>query len=320
MTKPLTNSLMNKPLYGLAGPTASGKTAVALAAAASLNAEIISVDSALVYQGLDIGSAKPSHQEQAQVVHHLIDCVQPDASYSVNQFLHDAKKLVTEIQARGKNVLFVGGTMLYFKALVQGLSQLPKQDAAIRQRLAIQWDQSNGHQLYQRLQQLDPVTAERVKSNDRQRIIRALEVIEQTSRPFSQVLQTAGHIQGLDQPLALIGLVPNDRARLHQRIEQRFVQMLQDGLIQEVEQLQKDYPHLTEAHSSMRSVGYRQVWAYLAGQYDQATLQHKGIAATRQLAKRQLTWLRNWSDPMVRLDPFDQPDLAKRCCQLWQQS
>lgn len=275
----------------LLGPTASGKTGLALALAQSLPVEIISLDSALVYQDMDIGTAKPSASERAAVVHHLIDIISPLQSYSAAQFVADCTRLAAEISARSRLPLIVGGTMMYYHAFAHGLNRLPEADAAIRAELQAQKQQRGLAYLYAQLQQIDPATAARLQPADSQRIERALEVWRLTGTPLSR--HFAGQ-QAFSPPLALhsIALVPGQRAWLHQQIAHRFEHMLAHGFIDEVRALQQRYPALHADMPSMRCVGYRQVWDYLAGAGTLPALAEQGIAATRQLAKRQLTWLR----------------------------
>jgi tRNA dimethylallyltransferase len=285
---------MARPLVlALAGPTASGKTAAALALADLLPVEIISVDSALVYRGMDIGTAKPTAEEQARVPHHLIDILDPSNAYSAMQFRDDALRLIEQIRQRGRLPLLVGGTMLYFKALRDGFDELPAADPQLRARLDADAARLGVPALHARLAGLDPVTAARLKPNDAQRIQRALEIIELTGQPMSQLLARAPQPE-LPFELKMLSLEPSDRSVLHARIAARFDAMLDEtrgGLLQEVEKL-RARGDLHPGLPSMRCVGYRQTWEYLAGAYDRATLRERGIAATRQLAKRQLTWLR----------------------------
>jgi tRNA dimethylallyltransferase len=282
------------------GPTASGKTGAALEIARRLPCEIISVDSALVYRGMDIGTAKPTAGELAAAKHHLIDILDPADAYSVMQFRADALRLVREISGRGALPLLVGGTMLYFKALRDGLDELPRADPALRAELDREAAELGMPALHARLATLDPDTAARLKPNDSQRIQRALEIILLTGQPMSQLLAKAPK-QALPFTLLPIALEPSDRAVLHRRIADRFDAMLNaenGGLIEEVRRLRRrDDLHL--GLPSMRCVGYRQAWEYLDGEYDLPALRDKGIAATRQLAKRQLTWLRSMPDRIV---------------------
>ncbi|HEY5798979.1 MAG TPA: tRNA (adenosine(37)-N6)-dimethylallyltransferase MiaA [Burkholderiaceae bacterium] len=291
-----------KPLaVAIMGPTASGKTASALAIARELPCEIISVDSALVYRGMDIGTAKPTKEEQAQAPHHLIDILDPLDSYSVAQFCLDATRLVGEITARGRLPLLVGGTMLYFKGLADGLDELPQADSALRARLDAEAAQFGMPALHARLATLDPVTAARLDPNDSQRIQRALEVCELTGQPMSALFaQRAPH--ALPFELLSFALEPSDRSVLHTRIAQRFDLML-DGsqgttLLDEMEVLRRR-GDLHPGLPSMRCVGYRQAWEFFDGLYDLPAMREKGIAATRQLAKRQLTWLRSMPERVV---------------------
>ncbi|HEY4068900.1 MAG TPA: tRNA (adenosine(37)-N6)-dimethylallyltransferase MiaA [Burkholderiaceae bacterium] len=275
----------------LAGPTASGKTAAALAIAqawaTSRPVEIVSVDSALVYRGMDIGTAKPSAAERAIVPHHLIDVIEPTEAYSAARFVGDAQRLITEINARGRLPLLVGGTMLYFKALFEGLDAMPAADRGVRAALAEQLERDGLHALYRELQRVDPVTAARLKPADQQRIQRALEVHRVSGQPLSSFHRLKPEPAALPP---LISLEPDDRAWLHQRIEARFEQMLELGLVDEVRRL-AERGDLDAELPSMRCVGYRQTWEALEAD-DLSELPERGIAATRQLAKRQLTWLR----------------------------
>ena len=282
----------HKPLVvAIMGPTASGKTAAALEVARHLPVEIISVDSALVYRGMDIGTAKPTAEERAAVPHHLIDILDPAESYSAMQFRDDALRLIEEIAARDKLPLLVGGTMLYFKALQEGLDDLPPADPQLRALLDAEAAQLGCPALHARLAELDPETAARLKPNDAQRIQRALEIIALTGKPMSALLAQQPK-QELPFTLLPIALEPSDRSVLHARIAQRFDAMLaSEALIEEVVALRRR-GDLHLGLPSMRCVGYRQTWEYLDGHYDKAALREKGIAATRQLAKRQLTWLR----------------------------
>ncbi|GGI21417.1 tRNA (adenosine(37)-N6)-dimethylallyltransferase MiaA [Oxalicibacterium faecigallinarum] len=293
------NTAVRKPLaVAIMGPTASGKTAAALDIAAHIPSEIISVDSALVYRGMDIGTAKPTKEEQAQVPHHLIDILDPLDAYSVMQFRQDAIRLVAEIQTRGKLPLLVGGTMLYFKGLRDGLDDLPQADAATRAALDQDEAALGTPALHARLATIDPETAARLKPNDSQRIQRALEIYLLTGQPMSSLLARAPKV-ALPFDLLPIALEPSDRGVLHRRIAQRFDAMLRDGgLIDEVEMLRRR-GDLHPGLPSIRCVGYRQTWEYLDGLYDVAELREKGIVATRQLAKRQITWLRSMPDRQI---------------------
>ena len=297
----------------LAGPTASGKTAAALAIAAAhagahpsaQPVEIISVDSALVYRSMDIGTAKPTLDERALVPHHLINIIEPSEAYSAARFVADATRLIGEINARGHLPLLVGGTMLYFKALFDGLDAMPAADRAVRATLAAELEKKGLHKLYVELQRLDPVTAKRLPPTDQQRILRALEVYRVSGAPLSSFHREKP--ANVATP-ALISLEPVDRAWLHQRIETRFHQMLEHGLVDEVLAL-GDRGDLDADMPSMRCVGYRQTWEALVSG-DQSELPERGVAATRQLAKRQLTWLR--SMPQRHVIACDAPDALEQ--------
>ena len=278
-------------VFCLMGPTASGKTALACELVKAFPCEIISVDSAMIYRGMTIGTAKPDAETLAYAPHHLIDICNPDASYSAAQFCSDATSLCHSILAKGKIPLLVGGTMMYFKALQDGLSILPQADESIRNQLSQEAQQEGWAVMHAKLAHIDPAAAARIHPNDTQRIQRALEVYLLTGQSLSDFLQmpTVSPVFSFVNIL----LLPAERAWLHERINLRFKAMLQEGLIEEVEYLLQQWP-LTKNHPALRCVGYRQVFDYLQGDYDKATLCDKGMAATRQLAKRQLTWLRNW--------------------------
>ena len=285
-----------KPLaVAIMGPTASGKTAAALAIAREIPSEIISVDSALVYREMDIGTAKPSAEELASVPHHLIDIIDPTESYSVAQFSKDTIRLVAEISARGKLPLLVGGTMMYFKGLTDGLDDLPTADADVRARIEQEAVRIGWPAMHDKLRALDPPTADRLAPNDAQRINRALEIIELSGKPMSELLAKREKTE-LPFELLSFALEPSDRTVLHARIATRFDQMLghsdEQGLVAEVARL-RARGDLNPALPSMRCVGYRQAWDYLDGVIDRPALRETGIIATRQLAKRQLTWLRS---------------------------
>ena len=295
------NAVFNKPLVvAILGPTASGKTAAALAVARAIPCEIISVDSALVYRGMDIGTAKPTRAERAMVPHHLIDIIDPSRAYSAMQFRDATLQLIEDIQARGNLPLLVGGTMLYYKALRDGLDILPEADPDVRAALDAEAARIGTPGMHALLMQIDPVTARRLPPNDSQRIQRALEIHQLTGRPMSELLAKA---QPVTLPFALlpIALEPTDRSVLHQRIATRFDAMLspsEPNLIDEVEAL-RARGDLHPSLPAMRCVGYRQAWEYLDRQYDLNTLREKAHAATRQLAKRQLTWLRSMPERRV---------------------
>ncbi len=280
------------PAIFLMGPTACGKTDLAVALAARFPLEVISVDSALVYRDMDIGTAKPDTATLAACPHHLIDVVDPTEAYSADRFRTDALALMADIGARGRAPLLVGGTMLYFKALKDGLAVLPKADPAIRAELEARAVEAGWPALHAELGRLDPVSAARIGPNDSQRIQRALEVCQVSGRPMSE--QFAESESGsLPYRLIEIALLPSDRAQLHKRINSRFRTMLAAGFVDEVRRLRARYP-LAPNLPAMRCVGYRQAWRFLDGEIDEAQLYETGAAATRQLAKRQMTWLRSW--------------------------
>jgi tRNA dimethylallyltransferase len=280
------------------GPTASGKTGVAVELVQRLPLEIISVDSALVYRDMDIGTAKPDAETLRVAPHHLINLVDPTESYSAARFREDTLRVMDEITARGHIPLLVGGTMLYFKALWEGLSELPQADAVLREQIETEAREHGWPALHAELAKLDPETAARLKPTDAQRIQRALEVVRITGAPMSRTLESSRG-EALPYRVLPLALVPSNRAVLHERIADRFAAMLEAGLVEEVKQLREKYP-LKPSLPSMRCVGYRQVWQYLEGEYDRNELLNRGIYATRQLAKRQLTWLRGME--VVELD------------------
>ena len=299
---------MLPPALFLMGPTASGKTGVAVELVQHLPVEIISVDSALVYRDMDIGTAKPDAATLAVAPHHLIDVIDPTQSYSAAQFRHDALRLMAEITARGHIPLLVGGTMLYFKALREGLNDLPQADPALRAELEERARQEGWPALHQELARLDPETSARLKPTDAQRIQRALEVCLLSGKAMSALLAQEQQAE-LPYRLIQLALLPGDRAVLHERIAQRFDTMLKQDLLGELEFLKSRY-ELTSNLPSMRCVGYRQAWQYLEGECNAAEMRELGIIATRQLAKRQLTWLRG----MEGVAEFDclAADLASR--------
>lgn len=273
------------------GPTASGKTELAVELVERLPFDIISVDSALVYRGMDIGTAKPDAGILARAPHRLIDILDPAEAYSASRFREDALREMAEITAAGKIPLLVGGTMLYYRALEQGLSRLPQADAATRERIELEAAERGWKALHERLAEVDPVAAQRIHPNDPQRLSRALEVYELTGRPMSELWQESD-LQGLPYRLVKIAVAPTDRGDLHERIARRFHLMLEQGLEAEVEVLYRR-GDLSPQLPSIRCVGYRQVWQYLDGELSYAQMSEKGIFATRQLAKRQFTWLRS---------------------------
>jgi tRNA dimethylallyltransferase len=277
------------------GPTASGKTAVALSLAERIPCEIVSVDSAQVYRELDIGTAKPEAHERARVPHHLIDVIDPTQAYSAGRFRDDALRLVREIHARGHVPVLAGGTMMYFSALTRGLADLPVADAGMRAQIEVEASRLGWPALHEALREVDPVSAQRIEPTDSQRIQRALEVYRLTGRPLS-ALQAARSPVSLPFTALRIALEPSDRTQLHDRIAARYRAMLDAGLVDEVVALRERHA-LHGGLPSMRAVGYRQVWQTLEGEKPAATLAARGIAATRQLAKRQLTWLRALAQP-----------------------
>jgi tRNA dimethylallyltransferase len=291
--------------YALLGPTASGKSRLALELAKEFPIEIVSVDSALVYRGMDIGTAKPGAAERAAVPHHLVDIIEPDQSYSAGRWREDAIRAVTDTLGKNKIPLLVGGTMLYYRALIAGLDALPQADTRIRAAIDAEAARRGWPALHAELENVDPKAAQRISPNDAQRIQRALEVWRLTGRPLSA-------LQGAPRnplPFALKGaaIIPN-REDLHQRIAARFDDMLRAGLVDEVKSLRNKY-RLSAAMPSMRAVGYRQVWEFLEGKIDAVTMRGRAIAATRQLAKRQLTWLRSLPG-LLRLDAGGAQDAA----------
>ena len=277
-------------VFVLLGPTASGKSQLAMKLAAQHPLEIVSIDSAQVYRGMDIGTAKPSAAERRAVPHHLIDLIDPTESYSAGRFREDAIRAVGEIHSRGRIPLLVGGTMLYYRALAQGLDALPPADPTLRARINAQAGKLGWPALHAELAKVDPQSAARLKPGDAQRIQRALEVFRGTGKPISTYQGNSR--SELPFELKAFALLPADRAELHRRIAERFDAMLEAGLVDELKGLRGKYA-LNPDLPSMRCVGYRQAWEFLEGKCDAARLREAGIAATRQLAKRQLTWLRS---------------------------
>lgn len=286
-------------IIAIMGPTASGKTAAALALASAqqIPVEIISVDSALVYRDMNIGTAKPNAQELAAAPHHLIDIIDPSEAYSVAQFLNDSAQLVKAIQARGNTPILVGGTMMYYKALIDGIDDLPPADPVIRAQLDEELARLGAPALHARLTQVDPVTAARLQLNDSQRIQRALEIYMRTGQAMSTLIAQQTRGQAAFEILP-VSLEPSDRSVLHQRIEKRFDLMLEQGFLDEVRQL-KQRPELNAELPSIRCVGYRQAWDYLDGRSSYQEMRERGIIATRQLAKRQLTWCRSIPERII---------------------
>ena len=299
--------LEHKPLaIFLMGPTASGKTDLAIQLRQQLPVEVISVDSALIYRGMDIGTAKPSKAELALAPHRLIDICDPAESYSAANFRTDALREMQEISAQGKIPLLVGGTMLYYKALLEGLSPLPSADEKVRSEIEEKAALIGWGELHQELSKIDPISAQRINPNDSQRINRALEVFYLTGKTLTELTAQKG--EALPYDILQFAIAPEQREVLHRRIEQRFHKMIELGFQQEVEKLYRR-PDLNENLPSIRCVGYRQMWEYLRGDYDHDEMVFRGICATRQLAKRQITWLRGWTSPMQWLDSL-QPTQA----------
>ncbi|WP_353438475.1 tRNA (adenosine(37)-N6)-dimethylallyltransferase MiaA [Polynucleobacter sp. UK-FUSCHL-C3] len=314
---------MPTKVLSIVGPTGVGKSNLALWLARQYKdlgrvIEIISMDSALVYKGMDIGTAKPSKAEQAEVAHHLIDVLDPSQNYSAAQFASDAKELISDIKQRGNIPLIVGGTMLYWRAWVYGFSNLPAANPEVRAQLDREAAEIGWPAMHAKLAILDPASAKRLQPNDSQRVQRALEVFALTGRPLSDLFEETPSLAGRKQEptpdwVEVISLEPFDRKTLHTRLEQRFDQMLESKFIEEVEQL-LNRGDLHTNLPAIRSVGYRQVWEYLAGDIDFETMKEKAYAATRQLSKRQMTWLRAMDRRVF--DPFDtkQMDLAQKQC------
>ena len=291
----------------LMGPTASGKTDLAIQLCQRLPVEVISVDSALIYKGMDIGTAKPSQEELALAPHRLIDILDPVESYSAMNFRDDALREMAEITAQGKIPLLVGGTMLYYKALIEGLSPLPSADENIRADIEQKAIQQGWAALHVELANIDPVSAARINPNDSQRINRALEVFYITGKSLTELTEEKG--EALPYDVLQFAIAPQDRHILHERIEQRFHKMIELGFQAEVEKLYAR-GDLNINLPSIRCVGYRQMWEYLQGDYEHDEMIFRGICATRQLAKRQITWLRGWKTPVQWLDSL-QPQQAK---------
>lgn len=295
------------PAIFLMGPTASGKTALAIDLVENYNCEIISVDSALVYKGMDIGTAKPDAELQTRAPHRLIDLIDPAEAYSAAMFREDALREMADITAKGKVPLLVGGTMMYFKFLRDGAAQLPTADEEVRQRLLAEGEEFGWPHMHAKLGEIDPVSAERLKPMDSQRIQRALEVFEVSGKTLTQFWAEQNE-QPLPYNVISFAVMPKERKTLHKRIAQRYQIMMKQGFVEEVKQLfVRDDLH--EDLPSIRCVGYRQVWQYLKGEIDYDEMIERGIIATRQLAKRQITWLRSWPD-LHWLDTED-PNLLK---------
>ncbi|GLX83894.1 tRNA dimethylallyltransferase [Thalassotalea loyana] len=293
------------PVICLMGPTASGKTALAMELYDALPCEIISVDSALVFKGMDIGTAKPTLAEQGKYPHRLIDLIDPADSYSAAEFCKDALQAIDEVRQSGRIPLLVGGTMMYFKSLIDGISPLPEADPNIRQQIELEANEKGWDALHQELAMIDPESAARIHPNDPQRLTRALEVFRITGNTLTQLTAIKG--QRLEGDVLQFAITPKERKTLHERIELRFNQMIEQGFKDEVIKL-KARKDLHENLPSIRCVGYRQMWQHLNGDYDFDEMIFKGVCATRQLAKRQLTWLRGW-DGLTWLDMEDNNNL-----------
>lgn len=304
----MNNEAANSPkAIFLMGPTASGKTDLAINLVETGLCEIISVDSALIYRDMDIGTAKPTPEELNRAPHRLIDILDPLQSYSVAQFRQDALREMQSITERGKVPLLVGGTMMYYKALTDGISQLPESDQQVRQQISGEVESKGWQSLHDELRRFDPVSAARIHPNDPQRLMRAIEVYRLSGKSMTEL--TASKSSSIPYNILQLAIAPDDRSVLHQRIERRFDIMLEMGFEQEVQKLmERGDLHLDLP--SMRCVGYRQMWLYLVGKYDFDEMRYRGIVATRQLAKRQLTWLRGWSQ-LHWLDTFTTENVTR---------
>ncbi|KQN47221.1 tRNA dimethylallyltransferase [Serratia sp. Leaf51] len=300
------------PAIFIMGPTASGKTALAMSLMKHLPVELISVDSALIYRGMDIGTAKPTAEELADAPHRLIDILDPTQAYSAADFRADALREMAEITARNKIPLLVGGTMLYFKALLEGLSPLPQADAAVRERIEKQAEEQGWNALHDQLSEIDPVAAMRIHPNDPQRLSRALEVFYISGKTLTELTKISG--ETLPYRVHQFAIAPTRRELLHSRIEERFSQMLSNGFEDEVRTLLARGDLHTDL-PSIRCVGYRQMWSYLSGEFDYDEMVYRGVCATRQLAKRQMTWLRGW-DNVEWLDSEKPEDALSRVIQV----
>lgn len=307
----MTNNTLPTAIF-LMGPTASGKTDLAIQLRQHLPVEVISVDSALIYKGMDIGTAKPGKEELALAPHRLIDILDPAESYSAMNFREDALREMAEISTQGKIPLLVGGTMLYYKALIDGLSPLPNADEKVRSEIEAKAELVGWAELHKALEKIDPVSAARINPNDSQRINRALEVFYLTGKSLTELTEQKG--ETLPYNVLQFAIAPEDRAILHERIELRFQKMMEQGFKAEVEKLFAR-PDLHLDLPSIRCVGYRQMWEHLQGQYDLDEAVYRGICATRQLAKRQITWLRGWKTPITRLDSLKNEQNLKKITQ-----
>jgi len=300
------------PAIFLLGPTASGKSDLAMKLTSHLPVELVSVDSALVYRDMNIGTAKPDAEILRQYPHHLVDIRNPDQVYSAADFRSEVLTLMSAISERGNIPLLVGGTMLYFKVLIEGIASMPAADSAIREKIAREAKTGGWQKVHQRLAEVDPESAARIHPNDPQRLQRALEIWELTGESMTQLHKKQQDLVSLPFSVCQLAIIPSDRADLHRIIAARFEQMIKDGFIEEVEHLREKYD-LNAELPSIKSVGYRQVWQYLEGEVDRKVMQERAIIATRQLAKRQFTWLRGWSN--LREIPFPEVNEALKIIQ-----
>ena len=300
------------PAIFLLGPTASGKSDLAMKLTSHLPVELVSVDSALVYRDMNIGTAKPDAEILRQYPHHLVDIRNPDEVYSAADFRSEVLTLMSAISERGNIPLLVGGTMLYFKVLIEGIASMPAADSAIREKIVREAETGGWQKVHQRLAEVDPESAARIHPNDPQRLQRALEIWELTGESMTQLHKKQQDLVSLPFSVCQLAIIPSDRADLHRIIAARFEQMIKDGFIEEVEHLREKYD-LNAELPSIKSVGYRQVWQYLEGEVDRKVMQERAIIATRQLAKRQFTWLRGWSN--LREIPFPEVNEALKIIQ-----
>ena len=300
------------PAIFLLGPTASGKSDLAMKLTSHLPVELVSVDSALVYRDMNIGTAKPDAEILRQYPHHLVDIRNPDEVYSAADFRSEVLTLMSAISERGNIPLLVGGTMLYFKVLIEGIASIPAADSAIREKIVREAETGGWQKVHQRLAEVDPESAARIHPNDPQRLQRALEIWELTGESMTQLHKEQQNLVSLPFSVCQLAIIPSDRADLHRIIAARFEQMIKDGFIEEVEHLREKYD-LNAELPSIKSVGYRQVWQYLEGEVDRKAMQERAIIATRQLAKRQFTWLRGWSN--LKEIPFPEVNEALKIIQ-----
>jgi tRNA dimethylallyltransferase len=300
------------PAIFLLGPTASGKSDLAMKLTSHLPVELVSVDSALVYRDMNIGTAKPDAEILRQYPHHLVDIRNPDEVYSAADFRSEVLTLMSAISERGNIPLLVGGTMLYFKVLIEGIASMPAADSAIREKIVREAETGGWQKVHQRLAEVDPESAARIHPNDPQRLQRALEIWELTGESMTQLHKKQQNLVSLPFSVCQLAIIPSDRADLHRIIAARFEQMIKDGFIEEVEHLREKYG-LNAELPSIKSVGYRQVWQYLEGEVDRKAMQERAIIATRQLAKRQFTWLRGWSN--LKEIPFPEVNEALKIIQ-----